>query len=191
MMTNKLLLLFPLLLIWSIALGQNSSSIRRKNIKKIEQKQLDYNDGNEIIVRWSLDEYDSKGRIISQKQLNTDSTFKVFETFKYDKKGRIILHSEFDKFGKLKKKTFFTFDNMNDRTEERVFNSNIEMIELTRFTYNSFGLKTLETTLKPDGLTVIRKIAFKYDSKGSLIERKVFNEKEDLIQTRNYSIKYD
>lgn len=191
-MRNNLSCLFLLLFLCSISLAQNtSSSFRKKNIKQVEQKLFDYKDGKETFVRWSFDEYDNKGRIITEKELNADSTFKLYETLKYDRKDRIVLHCEFDKLGALKRKTVTVFDNMNDRKEEQVFNSNNEMIELTRFTYNSFGLKTQEITFKSDGLSVSKRIAYKYDSKGSLIERKVFNDKEELIQIRNYKIKYN
>lgn len=192
MIRNNINCLFILLFVSSLTMAQNtSSSIRKKNIRQVEQKLFDYKDGMETFVRWSLDEYDNKGRIITEKELNADSTFKVYETFKYDKKNRVILHSEFDKLGKLKRKTVTDFDNMNDRKEEQVFNSNNEMIELTRFTYDSFGLKTQEITYKPNGFTVTKRIAYKYDSKGSMIERKVFNDREELIQIRNYKIKYN
>lgn len=190
-MSYKLILLFFTLLVCAISFAQSSSSIRKKNIKRVEQKQFDYKDGKEIIARWSLDEYDNKGRVISEKEFNADSTFKVFETYKYDRKGRIVSHCEFDKIGKLKKKSETDFDNMNDRKEERVFNSNNDLTELTRFNYNSFGLKTEEITYKPDGLTVLKKVSYSYDSKGSLIERKVYNEKGELIQVRNYLISYN
>lgn len=190
-MTKKIPLLLFLLFVYSISHTQRISGIRKKGIKRVEQKQFEFKDGKEIISRWSIDEYDNKGRIISEKQFNVDSTYKVFETYKYDRKGRIVEHCEFDKFGQLKKKTETDFDNMNDRKEERIFNSNNVKIELTHFVYNSFGLKTDEITYKSDGLTMLKRVSFTYDSKGSLIERKLFNEKNELIQVRSYSIIYN
>ncbi|HBW86122.1 MAG TPA: hypothetical protein DEF82_05105 [Crocinitomicaceae bacterium] len=190
-MINKPILILFAFVFCNNLNAQSSASIRRKDIRKVEQKQIDYKDGKEIISKWSLDEYDKWGRVISEKQFNSDSTYKVFETFQYDRKGRVLSQCEFDKFGKLKKKTDIEYDNMNDRKEERVYSSNNELIEVIRFKYNAFGFKTEEITFKPDGLTILKKIIYSHDSKGSIIERKVFDDKGKLIQARNYLISYN
>lgn len=178
-----------LLFFANILFSQTLRSIKNKDMKVVEMKQLDCKDEKCTITKWTRDEYDKKGNILVEIEYYADSTYRNYDTYVYNRKGMVVEHNEFDKQGKLSKKTVSEYDNLKDKKVDKVYNAKNELIEEVRYKFNAFDLKTEELTLKPDG-SVLKKSTYRYDDKGSLIERKTVNEKGQETQQRVYSLKY-
>ncbi len=187
---NRFKIIFGFILLSSIvANAQSRRTAKDMKIKSISIEQKDIKKDSLEISKRTNNVFDKNGNIISEVELNSDSTFKNYDTYVYNKHNDIVEHNEFDKNGKLLRKTISTYDNLNDKTEETTYDSTNTVIEKVKIHYNNFGQKDEEQLLSAEG-KMKKKTTYKYDSKGSLVERTYYNSKGEIISIRKSVYQY-
>ena len=104
---------------------------------------------------------------------------------RYDKNGQIIEQIDYDKNGKIKTKTITKYNNLEDKNEETIFDGNNKQVLREVYKYDADGEKSEEWHYDDKDELVSKSI---YTVKNGLkIERKMYDTKGKLIQTKKYA----
>lgn len=185
MRSDKTLLITLLLYCISVsANSQSSNDIGERNIKSVYTVTNDQRKGQQVI-KSNLTRYDSKGNAVEIIDFNADSIIVSHEKFQYNKNSDEIENTILDSLGNTVKKIVTEYDKWKNVTAKFTYDKSGLLIEKTVLNYNNSNDKTAETTFDKDGKS-IRKIVYEYDNKGMMINRKTYNEKNELIYSRSY-----
>lgn len=167
----------------------------KKDIKKFHIKSLTVTvtepgpDGHEQPRNESFEKFDNAANTIEQIEYTKTGAFKSRQTARYNKNNDKTEEVELDLKGNVIKKTVTAYNVNNDKSTETTYDGQGKVLEKTTYTYNAMGEKEIELTT--DGNEKVkRKVLFKYDKNGLKTEKKTYNEKGELINTKKYSYQF-
>jgi hypothetical protein len=103
---------------------------------------------------------------------------------KFDKKGQVIEETRYDKSGKFKEKVVTKYNNLDDKTEEIIYDANGKQHSREIYKYDAEGDKSEEWHYDDRNELVSK--SFYTTKKGLRIERKTYDMKGKLIQSKKY-----
>jgi hypothetical protein len=132
-MKNFILIIFGVLFS-SVLFGQSKSQIISEKITSIKTYEQELSKGldKKYIVEEST--YDSKGRLLELKELNSKGDIKLWEKFKFDENGNLVEEIIYDIEGKIKKKEI-TFYTNNLRTHREFYDSRGRKYKIKTYEY--------------------------------------------------------
>lgn len=162
--------------------GANRGAVSQTN------ESYELKNGKMDLTRRNYFEYDKKGNVTMEISFTDTNSIKTKETYTYNKKGNETEHSVYDSANVLILKTTTTYDRFQSKQLVIVYNGSI-IVEKTTFEYDAFGRKITELTIDAEGRQ-IKKYTYKYDKRGNLTERALYDSTDTLISIKSYNYTY-
>ena len=156
--------------------SQQKAYDEENNLTKITDY---YNDGSVRSI--SAFDYNSKGDIVSRKEMNNLGKVVAKQTIGYDSEGRKVKEAEYDSTGNVISKTLIKNYDSNDKIQLiEKYNRNDSMVARYEFEYNEEGKETKNTIY--NGINqVLRQSLTTYDAKGNRISFKIYEGSVGLL----------
>jgi hypothetical protein len=170
------------------ATAQTKKEIADRQLKSITTVTFDSRKGD-TTHRKNISRYDKHGNVIESIDYDNAGAIKEWEQFQFNKHDDEILYQKLSADGKVVKKTTTEYNKWNNATEKISTDADGALTDKTTFAYNVSNDLTEETQLDPSG-RITRKTVYEYDNKGMLLSRKIYNEKGELIYSREFTNEY-
>lgn len=165
-----------------VCFSQGSRQIASRKIAVVSTTVNDVKKGKPVVYH-IRSEYDRKGRLVSEKHFDADSLCTRTQTIRYNRRGdvtedvtfkgnsqEIIEKTEFyyDKFGRdtlrieskadgISEKTVFQYNNLDQKTEEKVFDGKGKLMRSSTMTYDKRGMLLTRRTVSDAGEVIYEK----------------------------------
>ncbi len=169
-------------------LSQSKSEIKDRRIKSVTTSTFDIRKGDSTFKK-NLSRYDRQGNVIESIDYDPNGNIKDHEQFQYNRHGDEVLYIQLSSDQKVMKRIESHYNQWNNLTEKITTVEGGTLSEKIELTYDPFNDPVLEITSDRDG-KIIRRTEYSYDSKGMLIGKKIYNEKNILIYSKEISIEY-
>lgn len=181
----KVYIILLALLCSNTLIAQSVKDIVDRKIETVYSKTVD-NRKNQKSIKHLLTQYDKHGNIIESIERNDDSIIVKWEKFKYNKHNDEIELQSLDTAGKTIKTISTSYDKWNQETEKLTTDVTGKLLEKVASTYNAENDKITETTTDKNG-NITRRIVYEYDNKGLIKCRRLYDEKGELVYSKEYT----
>ncbi len=172
---------------------RNDSTGKKSELTKYDRRgnpiEVIEKDKTGKIVKWEKASFDKHGNKTSSEQLNPSGKTIKITIIKYDRKGNEINNERIDSVGRPIKKIETTYDKWGNVIEKKETNASGEITDWEKSAYNNVNDKVSEISLDKNGKE-LKKAVYEYDSKGMLKSKKIYDDKEALIYSREYTYEY-
>ncbi|HYV91638.1 MAG TPA: hypothetical protein VE978_07645 [Chitinophagales bacterium] len=168
--------------------SQSQTDIKSRKIKSVTTLTTDKRKGD-TTIRKNTSRYDAHGNVIESIDYDANGNVKDREQFQFNRHDDEVQYIHLSHDGKVLKKTVTQYNKWNNPVEKISYDASGNVIEKTSYTYNTSNDVVSEITNDKEG-KVIRKTLYDYDNRGMLISRKIYNERDKLIYSRDFSIEY-
>ncbi len=170
------------------SLCQSQADIKSRKIKSITTLTTDTRKGD-TTIRKNASLYDAHGNVIESIDYDAKGNVENHEQFKFNRHNDEVEYIHLSPDAKVLKKIKTQYNKWNNPIEKITYDAAENLTEKTEVTYNASNDVISEITSDKEGNT-IRKTLYRYDNRGMLISKNIYNEKGELIYSRNYSIEY-
>lgn len=179
---------FALLLILATSSLVGQTGANRGAVSQTNET-YELKNGKMDLTRRNYYEYDKKGNVTMDITFTDANNIKTKETYTYNKKGNEIEHSIYDSSNVLISKITTTYDRFQSKQMVIVYNGT-SIVEKTTFEYDAFGRKITERTVDAEGKQ-IKRYTYKYDKRGNLTERALYDSNDTLVSIKSYNYTYN